>query len=239
MVARNCKVRWVFSSIVTLSLPLVLAACSTGAGNPRANTSSVTDLQLSGNARGWTGGEAVLRAVGTNQEVDYSVSLGRIAANGDFSIKLPETPNVPDSFGSLTCEASGTGEITLVSDTLRVTLVRSFGVSETQDSGSPVFGEVENVSGDPTGNGAATLGTYAYASSAGSVRGTCPSVYGTPTYTFDLSLEAGWNHVVLSFTDPKNASTATYKTVPLPENLRWVYNEFLPPPKEPPPPPPR
>ncbi len=227
--------------VLGASLAGLLAGCGTNASSTGASTgaSSVTNLQISGNAQSWTGGEAVLRAVGTNQELDYFVSFGHIADNGDFSIELPKTPNVPDSFGPLKCEANDTGKIVLTPSTLRVTLIRSFGVSETQDSGSPVFGEVENVSGDPTGNGAATLGTYAYASSAGSVKGTCPSIYGNPMYTFDLSLEAGWNHVILSFTDPSKDFTATYRTAPLPENLSWVYNEFPTPPKEPPPPPPQ
>lgn len=223
-------------SIWSALLAGLLAACGTGAGTP--GTSSVTDLQFSDTAQGWTGGTAALRAIGTNRDENYPVGFGSIAANGDFTLELLESPNTPDSFGPLTCDTGETGEIEVTPSTLRVTLVRSFGVTETEDLDDPEIGEVVHIKGDPAGNDDFTLGMYAYASAPGTVKGTCVYVGGTSTHIFDLTLVAGWNHVIASFTDPIADSIATYRTAPPPEDLRWVYHEFPPDPNDGPPPPP-
>lgn len=211
----------------------LLAACNTETVTP--GTSSVVDLQIRGTAQGWTGGTAALRATGTNREDDYLVGYGTLAPDGSFTLKLPELPNVPDSFGPLTCEVGETGELEVTPSTLKVSLVRSFGVTEKRSLDDLELGEVSYMEGNPAGNEDFTLGTYAYASTTGTVKGTCVFVDKTSTHTFDLTLAAGWNHVAVSFTNPTTDFVATYRTAAPPADLSWTYNEFSPPPHEGPP----
>ncbi len=198
-----------------------LAACSTGTSSP--GTSSVVDLKVSGTADSWTGGAAVLRAFGTNRKDVEFVSQGSIAANGDFTLELPEPLSLPDLFGPLTCEVGETGELEVTPSTMRVSLVRSFRVTETPDLDDSGMGEVVYIKGDQAGSDGFTLGIYAYASTPGTVKGTCVFVDKTSTHTFDLTLAAGWNHIVVTFTDPTTNFVATYRTATLPADLRWTY----------------
>lgn len=211
----------------------LLAACNTE--TVTSGTSNVVDLQVSGTAQGWTGGTAALRAIGTNREDDYLVGYGTIASNGRFTLELPELPNVPDSFGPLTCEVGETGELEITPSTLRVSLVRSFGVTEKHSLDDLELGEVIYIRGDSAGNEDFTLNMYAYASTTGTVKGTCVFVDKTSTHTFDLTLAAGWNHVVVTFTNLTTDFVATYRTAAPPADLSWTYNEFPLPPHEGPP----
>ncbi len=212
-----------------------LAACSVGTSNPAIN--SVVDLRVSGTAQGWTGGAAVLRVFGTNREDVEFISQGSIADNGDFTLELPEPLSMHESFGPLTCEVGEIGELEVTPSTMRVSLVRGFRVTKRPDLDDSGMGEVVHIKGDQAGNEDFTLGTYAYASAPGTVRGTCIGDYGTSTHTFNLTLAEGWNHVVVAFANLTTDFVATYRTVAPPPDLRCVYYEFPPPPHEGPPPP--
>ena len=228
MLVHSGKSRWLLIHAPVVVIVGLLAACRKESSIP--GTNSVTDLQISGTARGWTGSTAVLRALGTNREEKYFVSLGSIAPNGDFTLELPQPPGVPDSFGPLTCEAGETNNLEVTPSTLIVTLVERIGVTETHDLDNPEMGEVVHIKGDPAGNEDSTRGMYAYASVPGTVKGTCVRVDKTSVRNFNLTLAAGWNHVVVTFTNPTTDFVATYRTTALPGDLNWTYYEFPPPP---------
>lgn len=200
--------------------------------------------QLEGEAQSWTGSKAVVRAVATNRQDTYLVTLGSIDSTGNFSVTLPASVEVSDSLAPLACQEFETGSLEVTPSTLKVSFVETLTVAPTAKEGEPEIGELTYADRDQASRGDVTRVIQAYAPEAGTVRGTCQikhrdaadgSVFSTETFSFDLTVAAGWNDVVRTSTLSDKDFLWAYETRTPPLGLSWHYWEYPPPPHDGPP----
>ncbi len=223
-------------------LAVALAACTTATQPPSSK-------QLTGEARAWTGGDAVLKATASDRNTSYLVSSGTIDATGNFSVTLPASVEAPDSLAPLACQESEKGTLEVSPSTLNVSLLETLVVAPTAKDGEPETGELSYADRNLASGDALTRVAWAYAPVAGTVTGACridyrnasdDAVFSTETFTFDLTLAAGWNELVVELSTPSNGDLeVTYETRIPPTGLSWRYRAYPPLPNDGPPPPPQ
>ncbi len=201
--------RAALSLVVSLILALSLAACGRNTTLPTPTTP--VPREISGIAEGWTGGEAVVRAVDVS-DPGVSFAEGTISADGSFSLTLPVEGE------ALAAALSTIDEAFFCPDTVEITPGPFEAVFVSND-----FIVYDSASGELLGfiyaeRTPENAFNNVYASSDATVKGGCGT---TDNETrFDLDFKAGWNAIFST----EDGSVLSVSTRPFPTNVTWTYH---------------
>jgi hypothetical protein len=205
--------RAALSFVVSLILALSLAACGRNTTLPTPITP--IPREISGTAEGWTGGEAVVRAVDVfNPEVPFTE--GTISADGSFSLTLPvEGEELAAALGTLDkdffCpDQSGGSPVRITPESFEGVFVGNYFYVYNSASGE----RLGVIYAERTPENA--FNNF-YASTDATVKGSCGATGNE--IRFDLDFKAGWNAIFST----EDGSVLSVSTRPFPTEVTWTY----------------
>lgn len=184
----------------------------------------LTPKEISGTAEGWSDGQAIIRAEGTDLDNSRQsfVAERTISADGKFSLTLPaEEAELADVLFTadqeLFCPEPGVSTVKITPGPFETVFVGNYFLvyDATEDE---LLGSISPDRLVPQNDF-----SYAYAPSDVSVKGECVTTYGDESSTLRLDLEykAGWNAVFFTQRGPVlSVSTGLFPT-----DARWVYTD--------------
>ena len=219
-------------------LALLLAACGGGSTTPPGTPPDTTPepepepeptppgLTLSGTAGGYSGAAAEITA--EMQNTGAQVATGTVAADGNFSLVLPDTVEADALISNENYEFCREGSISISPASWQLDNFFVLNVKQGEAvTGTLELSDIGERIEEGSLEGYQLVGFY-YAANAVTLSGTCETgAFPSITGTFDMQLQEGWNYVLQTVTEGEFSITAaTIESVAeLPANLQW---EFFP-----------
>lgn len=222
-----------FYSIGVSLLAFTLVSCG-GTGGPEPETPSANEL--GGVAQNWIGEVATLKvevSTATEEPNDSSVlEEATVSSSGSFTITLPSAATMAPllaPFETVPCEiVGGTGTVRASPSPLQIGPLLNLNVYLAGSEDSLPDGYLSR---EKSLASSRVFVDQLYSATGGTIQGSCTFEHGATetTETYDMTLTAGWNEVVIEFT----AFAATVVTKRPPEGIDWQYKKYEAPPAPP------